>query len=547
VFLFKRPSLADIDDQILTASGSPVASPWFLSFEEEHVPGDLGPFVRDESRSCLGYGEAMFAAAKRAFAQRQMFDLGWVRVVNAAAPIACRQVVAVEVHTLGLWTVNLSQILEIVDTETRFGLLYSTTKQHVERGEEIFPLRFDPATGEVRYELEAVSRPRAFLARIGYPVTRHFQYRFARDSHEWMRKAVVRDGSGWSTISVARYSHVPGGILGPLSVRTRNILVVSISALVGACFGLSFRLALDSKIMQSVGVAAFWTVTIAFLVVVPISMGYLTVDTYLRYTAVSRIRWYQWLFLPWVAVLLEAAFAILVKIEGVICILFASPIMLLAALFGGLAARLVWHYQRGSFRSTVTAVAAPLLLLLFESHVPSPWQIRTVETDILIRASPQAVWSNIESVRAIKPEELPGSWVQRIGFPRPIQATLSHEGIGGVRQASFTGGLVFTETVNRWSPLEDLRFSIHANTDAIPTTTLDEHVTIGGAFFDVLDGEYRLEPRADGVLLHLTSHERLSTHLNPYASFWTDAVMRAIQRQILEVIRDRCEAVNLKA
>jgi hypothetical protein len=96
--------------------------------------------------------------------------------------------------------------------------------------------------------------------------------------------------------------------------------------------------------------------------------------------------------------------------------------------------------------------------------------------------------------------------------------------------------------VNEWQPGQDLRFSIRANTDQIPATTLDEHVTIGGAYFDVLDGEYRLEPRPDGVLLHLTSRERLSTHVNAYAGAWTDGVMRGIQEQILEVIRTRCEA-----
>ena len=120
-----------------------------------------------------------------------MFDLGWVRVVNADVPIKCGQIVAVEVRALGLWSVNLSQILETVDSETQFGYLYSTTLQHVEQGEETFLLRFDPATGEVSYELEAVSRPRHILARAGYPIARHFQHRFARDSHRRMRQAVT--------------------------------------------------------------------------------------------------------------------------------------------------------------------------------------------------------------------------------------------------------------------------------------------------------------------------------------------------------------------
>ena len=37
------------------------------------------------------------------------------------------------------------------------------------------------------------------------------------------------------------------------------------------------------------------------------------------------------------------------------------------------------------------------------------------------------------------------------------------------------------------------------------------------------------------------SELRLSTHFNVYAAHWTDAVMQSIQRQILEVIRKRCE------
>jgi uncharacterized protein (UPF0548 family) len=57
---------------------------------------------------------------------------------------------------------------------------------HVEEGEELFLLEFDPATGQVSYQLEAVSRPRNLLARLGFPITRAFQHRFARDSHQRM-------------------------------------------------------------------------------------------------------------------------------------------------------------------------------------------------------------------------------------------------------------------------------------------------------------------------------------------------------------------------
>lgn len=191
VLRFRRPSQAEIADQILPASGSPAASQQFLTIANGLNTGDVGSFVHDQSRSRLGYGQAVFAAAKRAFQSWEMFDLGWERVVNANAPISLRQVVAVEVYSLGLWSVNLSQIMETVDTETQFGFLYSTTAQHVEQGEETFLLRFDPETGEVSYDLEAVSRPRQLLAKIAYPITRSFQRRFARDSHRRMIQAVT--------------------------------------------------------------------------------------------------------------------------------------------------------------------------------------------------------------------------------------------------------------------------------------------------------------------------------------------------------------------
>lgn len=192
MFSLRKSTEDRIQEQIVIARERPAASPRFLSVAEGLLVDDLGSFAHDRSWSCLGVGQTAFNAAKRAFANWQMFDLGWVRVVNTAALIECRQMIAVEVHALGLWTVNLNQILETVDSDTQFGFLYSTTSRHVEQGEETFLLGLDPATGEVSYEVEAVSRPRHPLARAAYPVTRFFQHKFARESHLRMRQAVAR-------------------------------------------------------------------------------------------------------------------------------------------------------------------------------------------------------------------------------------------------------------------------------------------------------------------------------------------------------------------
>jgi len=123
-----------------------------------------------------------------------MFDLGWVHVANPQALITPGQIVAVEAHTIGLWTLNLSRVTAAANTANRFGFLYATTAMHVEQGEERFLPEFETGTGDVWCDLEAVSRPKPTLARLGFPVTRAFQHRFARDSHRRMQRQVLADG-----------------------------------------------------------------------------------------------------------------------------------------------------------------------------------------------------------------------------------------------------------------------------------------------------------------------------------------------------------------
>lgn len=145
-------------------------------------------FVHDHSRSCIGNGEPAFETAKQAFQKWAMFNHGWTRVANPTATIQIGQIIAMEAHTLGLWTLNMSRIMETVNTATRFGFLYATTPMHVERGSERFLLEFDPITGDVHYVLEAISRPRHVLACLGWPLSRHFQHQFVRASHKRMKK-----------------------------------------------------------------------------------------------------------------------------------------------------------------------------------------------------------------------------------------------------------------------------------------------------------------------------------------------------------------------
>jgi hypothetical protein len=284
-----------------------------------------------------------------------------------------------------------------------------------------------------------------------------------------------------------------------------------------------------------------WVMTFGFLVVAPFTIGWICTA---GSRADERSHWAAWIFAPWLAILLSFVILFLAAIEGAICIIMATPIALAIGSLGGIAGGLAARSRILSSRSTTLCLAVlPLLLPGFEMQRTAPLDTRTVSTSIRIHAPAAVVWNNVKTVPRIDHSEIQPTWTHAIGFPLPVEATLDHDGVGGVRHATFEGGLLFVETIDEWEPGQRIGFTIAADTAHIPPTTLDEHVTIGGRFFDVLDGEYRLEPLANGdILLHLRSRQRLNTDFNAYAALWTDAVMRNLQQSILEVVKHRCEA-----
>lgn len=171
--------------------------PEFLDIKDGLIRGVPDGYAHDSSRTRLGEGRTAFDAAMRAFQHWKQFDLGWVNVADPSAQIRVGQLVAMVPNTLGLWTVNLSQIVQVEQTASFFGFLDKTTPDHVEEGEERFFLTID-ADGTVWYKIEAVSKPRHLLARVAAPVARYFQHRFVRDSHRQMREVIAENSSAGS-------------------------------------------------------------------------------------------------------------------------------------------------------------------------------------------------------------------------------------------------------------------------------------------------------------------------------------------------------------
>ena len=127
----------------------------------------------DETIVALGSGAIQ--RAKAALREWTQFDLGWVELYPRHASTEVGSVVAVLIHHFGFWSLNVCRVVYGIgnDAAHGFGYAYGTLSNHGGCGEELFKVVMKPGTSEVSYIIRAASRPRAALARLGYPLARH--------------------------------------------------------------------------------------------------------------------------------------------------------------------------------------------------------------------------------------------------------------------------------------------------------------------------------------------------------------------------------------
>ncbi len=296
------------------------------------------------------------------------------------------------------------------------------------------------------------------------------------------------------------------------------------------------------------GGALIALLSLAFLLGVPFGIGYLTSR------GVGSASWLVSLLAGWVPIAAILGVLFLVGSEGAICIVMALPILLIGSSTGGMYEHGRRRRRPDTSRVELGAVLVlPLLLAPLERRIDPTARASASVTSIDIAAPAEKVWDEIADVDSIRASELGRALFTTIGFPAPIAATLDVPQEGGIRRASFGGGVIFTETVTEWEPERRLAFEIEPSF-AEGEPVLDPHVRIGGEYFDVLRGAYDITPmespavRGSGapdapphVRLTLTSHHRVTTRFNGYASWWSERVMQSVQRSILAVIKARAE------
>ena len=286
----------------------------------------------------------------------------------------------------------------------------------------------------------------------------------------------------------------------------------------------------------------FSVMSVTFLFLLPTIVGALTV--YLSNKNKVEKLYYR-IFTPWIPIILFLIITLVFAIEGWACWLMILPVFLIAASVGGLIGGYLKLKSRNDKLNISLLVLIPFLISPVEQLVEKIPGSYKAYTYIDINSSAERIWGNVTRVKTIEKEEDTGYLTEFLGFPRPLKAELNYNGVGAYREASFTNGLVFRETVTEYEENKKMVFSIKANTYEIPSTTLDEHILIGGEYFDVLNGTYELEKLNEGKYrLHLYSKFKMNTTFNFYAGWWGKIIMKDIQNNILKVEKKRSENKN---
>ena len=312
--------------------------------------------------------------------------------------------------------------------------------------------------------------------------------------------------------------------------------------IVGAGYGLLMRFGFGVFDSGQVGLGAVAGVMLAsFVILVPFVIGVITV----RLTESPQRTIKNSLLVPWMPTLACALGSGLLLLEGSICIAIALPIFLIQASLGGIAAFYVLKWRKPSSTTFSFFLVAPLAFGIVESKIESPLNQLTSRTTIEIAAGPQIIWQLINNASDIKTEEMEGGVAYLIGVPFPMEARTISNGRERVRRIIWEGGITFDERITEWKKNSVLGWDFVFTSKTFPPGSLDDHVRIGGRYFDLMSAKYEILSVGENLCnLTIIVNYQVRTNFNWYSGWWAKLLIGDTSKVILNFYKQRAE--NLK-
>jgi hypothetical protein len=309
----------------------------------------------------------------------------------------------------------------------------------------------------------------------------------------------------------------------------------------GAFAGLALRLVYFGKAGD-----AYAPMMQSFILASPVLVAVVTV--YLAELQARR-NWTYYFIAPAVATLLYVLGTLLIMIEGWICAILIFPLFALIGGMAGLAMGAICRATNWPRRTIVGCIAAlPLITGGFEQHLPLPPRERVAECEVLVNAPASAVWRELIDARHIEPAEINEAWLYRIGVPMPISGIADTQDGEHLRHVTMGKGIHFDQVATEWRENEVVSWRYRFAADSFPPRALDDHVRIGGHYFDLGETQYSMHENGSQTRLRIRMHYRVSTRFNWYAGPVADLLVGNFAEVVLRFYARRAErAVQLQS
>jgi hypothetical protein len=307
--------------------------------------------------------------------------------------------------------------------------------------------------------------------------------------------------------------------------------------LAGAILGVVLRIAFSGR--PDGAYAAMGSV---FIYLVPMAVGAATV--YLAERSQRR----SWMYYVSVSVLANILFVLgtlVILIEGIICAIIVVPLFSVLGAIGGLIMGAICRVTNWPRPAAYAFVLAPLALGVVPMDALEHEHVAAIERAIVVDAPPEEIWRQIHNVRDVRPEEVDRAWIYRIGVPLPVTGVTERTPSGSVRKITMGKQIHFEQVVVDWAEYRHVRWTYRFTEDSFPPAALDDHVRIGGRYFDLIDTEYTLTPKdPQSTWLSIRMRYRIKTEFNWYAGTVARLLIGNFEEVILRFYQRRSTALT---
>lgn len=236
-----------------------------------------------------------------------------------------------------------------------------------------------------------------------------------------------------------------------------------------------------------------------------------------------------------------ACLALLIfAIEGLICLLMASPLLALAVWLGSYIG---YKTSSSNFMNPKnTTIILVLLSFGFTGfdYFNEPKDLIPVRTKIIVNAPIETVWDNV--VKFDKISE-PTDWIFKTGISYPTDATIVGKGIGAVRYCNFTTGS-FVEPITTWDEPNLLQFDVKEQ--PTPMNELNPfwevHPPHLEGYFKSYKGQFKLTKISENKTeLEGTTWYKVDIYPEIYWKGWSDFIVHRIHERVLNHIKHESE------